>query len=95
MKRKEISKIESSINLSAFADSWPSPYVERQKLSEFSGGLLKPKTMANLDSQGKGPEGRVKVGNKIIYHVPSLIKWLERRASKPSKGKVGTFKMII
>jgi hypothetical protein len=72
-----------TIDLSAYAKAWHAPYVERQELSEFSGGLIKPKTMANLDSQHKGPNGRIKVGNKVIYPVNELIAWMEARASQP------------
>jgi hypothetical protein len=89
MNVRENMKAKSTIDLSAFADAWPAPYVERQKIGEFSGGLIEPKTLANLDSQNKGPEGRIKVGKKVIYPVKAIIQWLEARASKPSKGKVG------
>lgn len=82
----------NTIDLSAYAKAWSAPYVERQKLSEFSGGLIDPKTMANLDAQNKGPNGRIKVGNKIIYLVEELIRWMEARASQPTKGKVGATK---
>jgi hypothetical protein len=82
-------RTEKAIDLSAFAENWTAPYVERQHLIEFSGGLLDPGTMANHDSAGTGPAGRVKVGRKVIYPVQELIAWLEARASLPKKGKVG------
>jgi hypothetical protein len=82
-------KTEKLIDLSAFAENWTAPYVERQHLTEFSGGLLDPGTMANHDAAGTGPAGRVKVGRKVIYPVQELIAWLEARASLPKKGKVG------
>ena len=67
-------------NLSHLADNWPSPFVARQELGKFSGGILNPKSIANLDSQKKGPEGRIRIGRKIAYPVSSLIKWMESRA---------------
>lgn len=33
-----------------------------------------------LDSQGKGPSGRIKIGRKVAYPVNSLIVWLQGRA---------------
>jgi hypothetical protein len=59
---------------------WPSPYVSRDKVGEFSGGILHPRTMANLDSLGQGPKGRIRMnGKKITYPVDELINWLEAR----------------
>ena len=66
-------------NFQSFAENWPSPVVARQKSDKFSGGILNPKTMANLDSQGKGPKGRIRVGRKVAYPVDELISWMEQR----------------
>ena len=57
------------------------PYVARSQVDKFSGGILHPKTLANLDSQGEGPE-RVKYGRKIFYPVDKLAQWAQRRASE-------------
>ncbi|XCN72849.1 MAG: hypothetical protein Q3M24_21605 [Candidatus Electrothrix aestuarii] len=86
----EVSQEEKQIDLSAFAEKWPSAFVERSKLSEFSGGVLNGRTMANLDSKGTGIKGRVKIGDrKVIYPVHEVISWLEARASLPKKSKCG------
>ena len=69
-----------TFNFQSLADSWPSPVVARQELEKFSGGILNPKTIANLDSQKKGPAGRIRIGRKIAYPVSSLISWMENRA---------------
>ena len=58
---------------------WPSSFVARERIGEFSGGILTPRYCANLDSKGLGPEGRVRVGRKIAYPVDLLIRWLENR----------------
>lgn len=66
----------------AFTDlkaKWPSAIVARTKVEEFSGGLLKSRSMANADSKGEGPEGRIKMGNLVAYPVDSLIEWMESR----------------
>ncbi len=68
-------------DLSELKNRWPSPFVARTEIKTFSGGLISEKYIANLDSQGAGPEGRFRVGRKIAYPVASLIKWLESRSS--------------
>ncbi len=60
-------------------NKWPSSIVARADVKAFSGGVLHPRTLANLDSQGKGPAGRFKIGKKTVYPVDSLIKFLEER----------------
>ncbi len=64
------------------ADKWPSPFVARQEVERFTGGIVNPKYIANLDSQGLGPEGRIRVGRKIAYPVSEFIQWLESRSVK-------------
>jgi hypothetical protein len=69
------------------AERWPSPVVARTEMERFTGGAVKGRHLANLDSQGKGPEGRLRVGRKIVYSVESVVDFLERRteAVKPKK----------
>lgn len=59
---------------------WPSPFVERQKVAVFSGGILNPRTLSNLDARKEGPPGRIRIGKKIAYPVDELVSWLESRA---------------
>lgn len=59
---------------------WNSGFVARDAVKEFTGGIINPKTLANLDSKGLGPEGRVRIGRKIAYRVKPFIRWLEARA---------------
>lgn len=61
------------------AKSWPAPIVSRTEIARFSGGLLTPRTMANLDSLSEGPP-RIRVGRKIAYPVDSLVAWIKSRA---------------
>jgi hypothetical protein len=74
-----MSKIQSP-TFSTMAEKWPSPYVARHEVDRFTGGIVNPKYLANLDSQGKGPEGRIRVGRKVAYPVHSFISWLEARS---------------
>ncbi|HOU49849.1 MAG TPA: hypothetical protein PLR10_01450 [Smithella sp.] len=66
--------------LSSMADKWPSPIVARTEIEKFTGGLISEKYLANLDCQGKGPAGRIRIGRKIVYSVAELIKFLEKRS---------------
>jgi hypothetical protein len=63
------------------ADRWKSPIVARTKIEAFTGGVMSEKYIANLDSAGKGPAGRVRMGRKIAYPVDLLCDWLEGRSS--------------
>ena len=73
------------IDFSAYAEAWKAPFVARSKLDEFSGGALNARTMANHDSAGTGPAGRINMGRKVIYPVNEVIAWMESRATLPKK----------
>ena len=61
------------------AASWGSTLVARSEVGRFTGGLLNSRSLANLDSQGRGPAGRFRVGRKVCYPIDSLIEWLQER----------------
>ena len=67
-------------DLSALIKSWPSPFVERQHVNQFSGGILHPRTLANLDAKGEGPAKRIRIGQKVAYPVTELVRWMEERS---------------
>lgn len=71
--------------IDTMAESWPSTIVARKALREFSGGTISPRTMANLDSLGKGPEDAFLLMNQVCYPVQNLCEWLKKRASKRGK----------
>jgi len=73
----------------SMADHWQSPYVARTQIERFTGGIMTSKYMANLDSQGLGPKGRIRVGRKIAYPVNEFIHWLESRSVRVKKGEKG------
>lgn len=68
--------------LSRLAESWPSPFVAREKVGEFSGGILHPRTMANHDSRGDGVPGKISIGRKVAYPVEALVEWMESRVQE-------------
>ena len=68
-------------NLDTLADNWPSPIVARSEIKNFSGGLLHPRTLANLDSLNKGP-GKILIGNRACYSTRKLVAWMKERQHK-------------
>lgn len=63
-------------------DNWPSPFVARTEIEKFTGGAIKEKYQANLDSAGKGPEGRIRCGRKILYDTNLYVRWLAERSEE-------------
>ena len=67
---------------SEMAARWPSSIVARAEIKNFTGGGMCPKTLANADSEGTGPEGRFYMGRRICYPISSLITWLRQHRRK-------------
>lgn len=44
--------------------------------------IFKARTIANLDSQGRGPAGRMMIGPKVCYPKEEVILWLASQAKK-------------
>jgi len=64
--------------LKELAERWPSAFVARSEVGRFSGGLVSPKSLANHDSEGTGPE-RIKCGGRVAYRAVDLVAWLQER----------------
>ena len=62
------------------ADNWPSEIIARTEIKVFTGGLITTGYMANLDSRGKGPLGRIQSGRKTGYQKRQLVQWLRERS---------------
>lgn len=71
-----------SIHFQRMAERWPSSLVARERISDFTGGLISSGRIANLDSQGEGPRNRIRVGRKVAYPVNELVEWLAERAKQ-------------
>jgi len=56
------------------------PIFSRQTASKAIGGLLAPRTLANLDSLGQGPE-RVQLGRRVGYERDNFVAWLLERTN--------------
>jgi len=66
---------------SELAEKWPSAWVARTEIRKFTGGMIGEKYLANLDSAGLGPKGRVRIGGgKIAYPVQAVVSWPESRS---------------
>jgi hypothetical protein len=71
---------ESAVNtIKKAGESWPSTFVARSRVPDFTGGLLSVGTMANRDSDGTGVKGAFRIGRQVCYPVDSLCEWLIKR----------------
>jgi len=70
---------ERSFDLDVLSVEWGSSIVARTEIGRFSGGVLTSKSVANLDSLGKGPPGRFRLGRKVVYPVGELVGWMKGR----------------
>lgn len=61
------------------------PFVPREQkaLDRATGGAISAKTLANLDSLGRGPSGRVRIGRRICYPSADFFAWLVGRMQAP------------
>lgn len=58
------------------------PAFPRTSITKLTGELVAGGTVANLASQGKGPEGVFYVGKKACYEREAFLAWLEKRLSE-------------
>ena len=61
------------IDLDKLAEEWPSPFVARSKISEFTQGYYKSSTMSVYDSSGCGVERRFVIRKTVFYLKDELI----------------------
>lgn len=61
--------------LRALSEALP-PFIARAQVGNFLGGLITPKTLANADAKGIGPQIAWAVGAKIVYSREALVSWL-------------------
>lgn len=56
-------------------------FPTREEISEKI-RIYKPRTLANLDCQGRGPGGRLTIGGKVCYPRDQVVIWLADRVKK-------------
>ena len=71
--------MQNQIDLKDLIPKLP-PLIARDRVAEYLGGVISAKTLANLDSLGDGPSGRMRIGRKIVYRTEDLLEWLEQRS---------------
>jgi len=52
------------------------PVIARERVSHYLGGIVDGKTLANADSDGKGPDIAWRAGRKVCYRTDSLVSWV-------------------
>jgi hypothetical protein len=70
------------MNKEEFAAMWASklpPYIARQDVKWFLGGIIAVGTLAKADSEGRGPKGAKRVSDRVIYPTQELLIWLVNR----------------
>jgi hypothetical protein len=63
------------------AAAWPSNGFTRPEAKAFTGGLISPKTLANLHSKKEGPPCQMICG-KAFYLKGEFVPWLRAWATK-------------
>lgn len=64
--------------LDRMAERWPSEFIARKKVEEFTGGLLTGKTVANFEARKEGPP-KIKWGRNAGYPKGPFVEWFKRR----------------
>ena len=64
--------------LGPFLKSLP-PIIARHAVKYFTGGAISPGTVANDDSNGRGPRKRLKMNGHVVYPADYFLEYLERR----------------
>lgn len=60
------------------------PTFTRQAVGRLLGGIIAPGTLANLDSQKRGPAGRFYNGRVACYERDLFLDWLAARLNDSS-----------
>ncbi len=70
------------MDLKKIAEDWPSPFVARSEIENFTKGLYKPRSMNTFDGKGQGIKRKLRMGAKIIYLKEDVIEWLKTKIKK-------------
>ena len=55
------------------------PIFARHDVPKYCGTLITPGGLANLDSKGQGPSGKIRIGKYAGYERTAFIAWLRSR----------------
>ena len=70
---------KKKVDLGFMRQKRKSSLLARDQFSDFTGGTVSSRTLANLDCIGEGPPNRMIIGRKVVYHADDVIEWLESR----------------
>lgn len=54
-------------------------FMTRESIEMFTGGAIKARSIANLDSLGLGPPNKMRLGRKVVYQRDAVMEWLQDR----------------
>jgi hypothetical protein len=60
----------------------PCGLVSRMDISRNTGGILHPRTLANLDSLGEGISDPVRIGRKVFYRIDAIVEYIDSKMDK-------------
>jgi len=69
--------MDKNLNFENLSKTLP-PLISRDHVEDYLGGVITAKTLANLDSEGKGPK-LMRIGRKVAYMTADLLEWLSQR----------------
>lgn len=72
--KKRLTKIEKKFIQTLLANL--PPIIARKEVTRFLGGLVASQTLSNADASGVGPQDAFRVGNSVVYHTESLVRWI-------------------
>jgi hypothetical protein len=80
MKNNENLDREAAISvIRSAAAKFQGTFICRENVEGFTGGAVRARHLANLDSQGLGVPNSFKVGRRQCYPIDSLVDWLISR----------------
>lgn len=82
--------MREAVDLSKLVQKWPSSLVARSEVGKFTGGVISPGTLANLDCKGLGPQEKIRIGKKVVYDASAFVEWLRKRIAGDDKVCVTT-----
>ncbi|MDR0677059.1 MAG: hypothetical protein LBF57_00015 [Holosporaceae bacterium] len=80
LEKNNQSRGQDGDSLDKLKEKWPSPFVSRDRIGEFTEGLFKQSSMNTLDARGTGIQKRYRIGNRVFYETDSVVDWLKARA---------------
>ncbi|ATD82184.1 hypothetical protein CNY67_12925 [Desulfovibrio sp. G11] len=54
------------------------PVFSREEAARQMGGLIRAKTLSNLDATGEGPRVKIRIRKKVCYERRSFLQWLKQ-----------------